>query len=141
MHAQCKTKDVNEACYNILMQLSGKVDLDNPLANVKRVDCALLPPCQKTLEMKILRTKYVTTLWTEARTASPATGMVPINYGWHMDNGILEPIWFKGPTMPDNLFVNDKKLDNEAEAEKICDESDDEPWSDYSDVDDESDEN
>ena len=141
MYGQRKTNDIDEARYNKLMQLSGKVDVNNPLANVKRVDCALLPPCQRTLDMKVQRTKYVTTLWTEARTARPAAGMLPVEYGWHMDNGILEPIWFKGPAMPDNLFENDSsEIDNEDETEEIYNESDDEAWSDDSDLNDESDE-
>ncbi|KAG1676316.1 hypothetical protein GQR58_014353 [Nymphon striatum] len=55
MYAQSKTKDVDEARYNRLMQVSRKVDKVNPLANVKRVDCALLPPSRRTLQMKVLR--------------------------------------------------------------------------------------
>ena len=105
MYGQRKISDVNEARYNKLMQLTGKVELDKPLANIKRVDCALLPPCLRTLEMKVLRTRYVTTLWTYARTASPCSEMSPEDYGWCMNDNILEPVWFKGPAIPDNLFV------------------------------------
>ena len=81
MYGQRKISDLNEARYNKLMQLTGKVELDKPLANIKRVDCALLPPCLRTLEMKVLRTRYVTTLWTYARTASPGSEMSPEDYG------------------------------------------------------------
>ncbi|ESO88713.1 hypothetical protein LOTGIDRAFT_165497 [Lottia gigantea] len=55
MFAQSQTRDIDEARYNKLMQMTGKVQKDNPLANVERIDCALLPPTRKTLEMKISR--------------------------------------------------------------------------------------
>ena len=63
MYGQRKISDLNEARYNKLMQLTGKVQLDKPLANIKRVDCALLPPCLRTLEMKVLRARYMLQLY------------------------------------------------------------------------------
>lgn len=108
IYGQYKTNGIYEVRYNKLTQLSDKVDVNNPLTNVKRVDCALLSPCLQTLNMKVQRTKYVTTLWTEARTTTTVSGMVPIEYGWHMNNGILETIWFKGPAMSDDSEIDDK---------------------------------
>ncbi|ESO95158.1 hypothetical protein LOTGIDRAFT_160924 [Lottia gigantea] len=75
MYAQSQTRDIDEARYNKLMQMTGKVQKDNPLANVKRIDCALLPPTRKTLEMKISRLQYVTVLWTLATKACPGDGL------------------------------------------------------------------
>ena len=47
----------------------------NPLANIKRIDCDLLPHSRCTVEMKIQRTQYVLALWAHAMTASPGTGL------------------------------------------------------------------
>ncbi|CAB4040582.1 PREDICTED: uncharacterized protein LOC105437992, partial [Paramuricea clavata] len=64
IYAVTKTKDVNEARYQKLIQMTGKVDQNDPLANIKRIDCSLLPPSLPALMMKIRRTQYVTAMWT-----------------------------------------------------------------------------
>ena len=120
---------------------------DNPLANVKKIDSALLPPSQRTMEMKLLRARYVTILWSHASTSCPGEGLSPIDYGWSETDGVLQPIWFQGPETPNNLFGRDGEekvtdsddetiilgdtLDFEPDDELIG--SDDEPWSDDSD--------
>lgn len=93
---------------------------ENPLANIKRIDCALLPPSRPTLAMKIRRTQYVTTLWTNADTAAPGEGLSPTDYGWSVIDNLLKPTWFDGPAIPDSLFTND----SEPEDMEIEDESD-----------------
>ncbi|KAK3895072.1 hypothetical protein Pcinc_001168 [Petrolisthes cinctipes] len=67
--------------------ITGDVDADiaskfeNPLANIKRVDCALLPPTRQTLKMKIRRSQYVAALWRQATEASPGSGLRPSDFG------------------------------------------------------------
>ncbi|KAG1684928.1 hypothetical protein GQR58_009264 [Nymphon striatum] len=149
MYAQSKTKDVDEARYNRLMQVSRKVDQENPLANVKRVDCALLPPSRRTLQMKVLRAQYVAILWKNAATASPGNGLSPIEYGWSVNDNVLQPIWFQGASVPDTLFSNSTAVEVDSDKSIItgnkaeCDlealsldelgDSDDRPWSEDSD--------
>ena len=119
---------------------------ENPLANIKRVDCALLPPSRRTLEMKIRRTQYVTALWTHAMTASPGDGLSPTDYGWSASDNLLKPIWYEGPAIPDTLFTNgsnntedmDVEGDSETESEVesisgLVSDSDGEAWSEDSD--------
>uniref|UniRef100_UPI00358F9A5D uncharacterized protein isoform X2 n=1 Tax=Myxine glutinosa TaxID=7769 RepID=UPI00358F9A5D len=154
MYGQSKTRDVNEARYNKLMQMTGKVDQvikagetenmiiiikseylttplimpfidfqENPLVNIKRIDCALLPPSRRTLDMKIRRTQYVTALWTHAGTASPGDGLSPTDYGWSVNDNILKPTWFEGPVIPDSLFANGR---NNAEDMEVVGDSESE---------------
>ena len=90
---------------------------DNPLANIKKVDCSLLPPCLAALQMKIRRTQYVATMWTHAVTAYPNAGLLPTDYGWNANGSILKPTWFEGPAVPDSLFSNGSNNTDDGEIE------------------------
>ena len=114
----------------------------NPLENIKRADGALLPPTRRSLEMKVHWTQYVTALWAHAITSYPAEGLSPTDYGWSLHGNLLKPIWFKGPTIPDNLFKSgttneDMEVEDDNESELEVDgqmsESDGEAWSENSD--------
>ena len=116
---------------------------------MKRVDCALLPPCRRTLQMKIRRAQYVSAIWTRATEAYPADGISPTDYGWYVKDGTLVPSWFECPAIPDKLFASDiealevdsngEDMDEEIVDEQVntSDMSDDEPWSEDSDSDEE----
>jgi len=119
---------------------------ENSLAHIKRIDCALLPPSRRTLEMMIRRTQYVTALWTRAMTASPGDGLSPTNYGWSVSDNLLKPTWYEGPAIPDSLFMNDSNYaenmefesDSESDLEvetinELVSDSDGEAWSEDSD--------
>ena len=80
----------------------------NPLTDVRKIDCALLPPTRRTLKMKVRRAQYVATLWSHAMLPFPSVGLSPTDYGWKVHDNILKPIWFEGPAIPDNLFVMDE---------------------------------
>ncbi|XP_068240150.1 uncharacterized protein [Palaemon carinicauda] len=149
MYGQNKERDVDEARYRKIMQMSGTVDKENPLLHIKKVDCALLPPTRRTLEKKLLRAHYVTVLWSHANTKSPDQGLCAIDYGWAVDGDLLQPTWFDGPAVPDSLFANDSDKDQEilSQSEETVMETDnldelsdydqceDEPWSEDSDSD------
>ena len=97
--------------------------------------------------MKLLRTRYVTLLWSRAGTSCLGHGLSPNDFGWCIKNDVLKPVWFKGQAMPDSLFRkgiestevtdsddieekitvgNDRNL--QSSDEEISD-SDDEAWS------------
>ena len=111
----------------------------NPLTNVKKLDCALLPPCAKTLKMKLLRSQYVARLWANATNAFPTAGMSPCDYGWALDSELrLTPQWFEGKELPDDPFQKPNEetgpLTNvEEEVDDSCES--DGPWSEDSDSD------
>lgn len=54
--------------------------------------------------MKFLRTQYVATLWSRASTPVPGDSLCPTNHGWAVRDGILVPVWYDGPAIPDKLF-------------------------------------
>ena len=93
--------------------------------------------------MKIRRAQYVATLWTNASSAFPSEDLLPTDYGWEESEGILKPVWFEGPAIPDNLFANNPPDATESEdgsdlAAEIDDgvsDSDGEAWTDDSDSD------
>ncbi|XP_041481075.1 uncharacterized protein LOC121428475 [Lytechinus variegatus] len=140
LYAQHKVNDVNLARYNKLMQMTGRVDEDNPLANIKRVDCALLPPCRRTLEMKVRRTMYVARLWMRAVTSFPCENLSPIDHGWAVEDNILAPLWFEGPAIPEKLMFAGQSTEDLEQSEDDGESSedsmintDDEAWSEQSD--------
>lgn len=96
------------------------------MANVKRVDCALLPPCSKTVRNKLQRAHYVSIIWGNADTAYPPQ-LDPLQYGWSIKNQCYVPEWFEEPALPDDL--------QESQIDDQTDDSDDSnAWSDDSDT-------
>lgn len=125
------------SCYAIAFQ-------SKPLANIRKIDCALLPPCQRTLEKKLQRAHYVTVLWSHANLACPDQGLSPTDYGWSAKGNLLQPVWFDGPAIPDALFRdgddNESDIDSTEDEEDAADYihleiSDGEAWSEDSDTD------
>ena len=86
----------------------------------------------------------MTTSWKNAIKAFQTAGITPGNYGWSKnDDGILMPVWFNGPELPDCLFkkkfdtssASDSEIEHIEDSEDIedSDDSDIDPWSDDSD--------
>lgn len=76
------------------------------MTNVKKVDCALLPPCAKTVH------NGPTTLAScggNADSSHPGHGLDPLNYGWMESNGYNAPEWFFGSAVPDDLFEGERE--------------------------------
>jgi len=115
------------------------------MANVKKVDCALLAPCANTLHQKLRRAHLVSIIWGNADSPQPGDGLDPLDYGWKEKNGCYVPIWFSGPTLPDHLFEEgEQEEDNTTPVDPGNNELDIEyadaddsvsepPWSDDSD--------
>ncbi|KAG1681964.1 Neprilysin-1 [Nymphon striatum] len=121
--------------------LGGREDdiADNPLANIKKFDCALLPSCTKTLQNKIRRTHYVRIMWGNAEASTPTDGLDPEKYGWKMENGCLVPNWFDGPVIPADLFHDKEDTDVDTGDQQAVDDAEyddgsstDSEWSDDS---------
>lgn len=82
------------------------------MSKVKKVDCAHLPPCAKTVNKKLQRAHYVSILWGKADLAHPRDGLDPLNYGWKEINGCYIPEWFTGPALPNDLFKEVKCMED-----------------------------
>ena len=115
------------------------------MANVKKVDCALLPPSLPSLKMHLKRATYVATMWTNANQTHPTDGLFPENYGWLMENGKLRVKWYEGPALPTSDFFRNERSSQEnlkerdfpgSHDENEFTECNDEAWSDDSDPDD-----
>ncbi|XP_063047206.1 uncharacterized protein LOC134440965 [Engraulis encrasicolus] len=129
IYGQRKTRDTNEARYLKLMEMSGNISKESPLANVKRVDCALLPPSRRALEMHVLRARYVSIVWTLATLPCPTDGLSVTDYGWCVKDGLLQPNWFNGPSIPQHLFSAGTESHSQEDS---TEEESDEPWSEES---------
>lgn len=74
------------------------------MLKVKKVNCAHLPLCAKTVHKRLQRANYVSIIWGKADLAHPRDGLDPLNYGWKEKHGCYIPEWFMGPALPDVLF-------------------------------------
>ena len=100
----------------------------------------MLPPCRKVLHFHLLRSRYVATLWSQASAPNPTANITPEEFGWHLHDGILQPIWYQGQSLPDNLFTNEANFEDiDVGDSDVSDDEGDEAWSEDSDVNDETD--
>ncbi|KAJ8031889.1 hypothetical protein HOLleu_25241 [Holothuria leucospilota] len=139
-------KTVNEARYVKLHEMTGKLKQENVITSVRKVDCALLPPCANTVHNKLRRAHFISILWGSADSPHPGHGLDPLNFGWKEKNGFYVPEWFVGPALPDNLFQEEEQEDGSVEDlqcnipdaatvfEDAKDSSFEPPWSDDSTV-------
>ena len=76
---------------------------------MKKVDCALLPPCAKTVHNKMQREHFISILWGNANSAHPGHGLDPLNYRWKENNCYYTPDWLLAPAFPDYPFHEGKR--------------------------------
>ena len=86
---------------------------------------------------------YVARLWIGAVKACPTFGLSTTGYGRTMQDNLLVPLWFEGPAIPDALFVSSSAGEvetvdecyNQDEQESESYDSDEEAWSEGSEID------
>lgn len=144
LYGQKSIEDVNLARTAVFKRMSGKVSSENPLKNAKRLDCALLPPCENTLQKKIQRANYVSIIWGRSALPNPVNGLNPVDYGWRFEEGHFVHNWFDGSAVPNSLVKDDNDvaeelIDNEDVAiDDAFTDNQDEEWSDREESNDES---
>ena len=99
-----------------------------------------LPPDEKSLHMKILRANLVSDSWVNCLHPNYQY-LDPLQYGWKMENGALEPLWYTGSALPnkdeldeqpDDLLDStegthhDMSSDDDSSDDEICGVSDSE---------------
>lgn len=94
------TTEVNEARYKVFMHVTGGKQTE-PLAGIKKINCASLPPCSKTLPSRIKRSNFVAKMWNGADQVDPTDGESPLNYVWMNTYDGFQPDWFSGSPVPD----------------------------------------
>ena len=85
----------------------------------KNVDIGCLPPCKRSLVQHIRRTCYQVAIWKRALDPNPHVPD-PVDHGWTMVEGKLEPLWYEGSILPQAL------VDATADLVDDADESDEE---------------
>ena len=81
-----------------------------------------MPPCQRVLHQKLLRTNFVAYMWRNAREAQPVMFGTD-GHGWKTDGNRLAIAWFIGSSVPDKLTVKETDLtteDDESEDKSTC---------------------
>ena len=84
------TSDINEARYKAFMRMSGGDEKD-PLATIKKINCASLPTCNKTLGNHVKRAQFVSMMWKRADQTDPTGEANSTDYGWKKNNNRLDP--------------------------------------------------
>ena len=135
-----KTSNITEARYKTFMRMSGGKEKDL-LARLKKINCASLPPCAKTLLNHIKRAQYVARMWKRADETDPTGEASPTDYGWKLNQNCLEPDWFPGSSVPETLTYTPADEDGVGATSSDDEESESEnTWSDDSDDSDDNDE-
>ena len=98
--------------------------------NVNKVDCALFPPCAKTVVNKVQQAHFISIIvWGNADLPHPGQGLDPLNYGWKDKDGCYAPDWFSGPAVPHDLFheelEDDTVEDTQSNQPDVASELDD----------------
>ena len=131
-----KTSNINEARFKAFMRMTGGSKKE-PLAKLKKLNCASLPPCKKVLDNQIRRANFVARYWKNANQTDPTSMESPTDYGWRENqNGMLEPDWYPGYSLPTCIGATptDKEISDKVFSEES--EQSDGPWTEESDTDD-----
>ena len=75
---------INKARMNKLYKLAGRTTTGE-LHNVKKVNCAMLPPSEKSLSMKVKRSNLIAMMWNRADQLEPAEGLDPEDFWFKLD--------------------------------------------------------
>ena len=92
--------------------------------NIKRVECGLLPPCQKELLQKIRRSQYIARMWCNADQPDPCEGLDSGKFGWRTVGMSLVPKSYEGSPLPSagDLHVNVDEASPENENDETREE-------------------
>jgi len=132
-----KTPNITEARYKAFMRMRGGKGKEL-LARLKKINCASLPPCTKTLLNHIKRAQYVARMWKRADETNPTGEASPTDYAWKLNQNCFEPDWFPGSSVPESLTTSTPE--DTMGVTSTDDEESDNTWSDDSDDSDENDE-
>ena len=126
---RCDTSDIDEARYTSFIRMTTGSS-DHVIEQIKRCNCASLPPCTNSLRKHIKIANYVAKMWKRAAEQDPTEGENPLNYGWELGEDGLQPEWFDGKQLPDSITedeengdtgpINDSTNDNESEDSDVA---------------------
>ena len=124
--------NINVARFKVFLCMSEGTK-SKPLARIKRINCASLPPSAKSLANHIKRANFVAEMRKNANEPQRTNGESPLDYGWKSTSQGYLPEWFVGNALPSALR-NDEAISSQSErgeesdgawSESSSDESDD----------------
>ena len=121
MYGRSKVTAVDDLRHVRIKELCSKNDTILPSKNV---DIGSLPPCRRSLKHHIERVNYQVYIWKQAHIPNPHIPN-PDRHGWSVADEKIEPIWFEGDVLPQqlvdiadglgNIDVNDSGSDTDEE--------------------------
>ena len=93
----------------------------NKLKKLKSFDPATLPPCKNVLDQKINRSNYIAYMYKNSHKRKLVL-WDPLAHGYVIENDMLQPLWFTGDRVPDELYLPDEEDDDDDDDD---DEDDD----------------
>ena len=115
-----KEKSVTESRVIMMFSKKGK-------GKCSKKSTKSIPPDEKSLKMKILRSNFVSHSWKHCL-SNDYIHFGPTKFGWQRVNGNLVPLWYEGPNLPTDEeyyqhISGDKHLDDDT-VDKCTDYSD-----------------
>ena len=113
-----RMRRVDEARFLKMSQLCD-TDNDTSIKTSHNIDMANLPPCRKSLEQHIRRVNYQVGIWKRAHITDPDIPLATDGHGWTMVDGKMEPLWYDGDVLPQQLIdiVEGSPTDDEDESD------------------------
>ena len=127
VHSQSKTMCVNQARKDSKYKPK---ENNVPLEKITGMDASMIPPCQKTLHLKLHSANFVTRMWKRSDEKDLLLREDPCNHGWREEAGVYSPVWFWGEQVPRDLCENTEDMgeenpeDTSAQLDSEDDESD-----------------
>jgi hypothetical protein len=100
IYGRARASNVNELRFSKINELCAKDECITPSNNL---DMGSLPPCRKSLEQHIRRANCQVGFWKRAHIAVFHTPDPTAGHGWTMLDGHLEPLWYDGELLPQQL--------------------------------------
>ena len=72
------------------------------MAATRSASTSKLPPCEDSFQQQVKRASWQTKTWTSAHLAKPEVPST-VGHGWKLQEGVLIPVFFEGPTALDKL--------------------------------------
>ena len=148
MYGFKNSTNINEVRHSCFLKMTGQKKLTD---QVKKINCASLPPCEKSLAKHLQRVNYVSVLWSRAHLPNPGENIDPLNHGWMDIDDCYMPNWFEGDALPNNFtqttdaettaqnYTETNEYDEETEDgvqfDDLHEEANEEVWSGDSDSD------
>ncbi|KAJ8966614.1 hypothetical protein NQ314_003422 [Rhamnusium bicolor] len=114
---------VDEARVHLFTRNYGMVDKSESFGqNLLNFDACVLPPCRRELQQHLLRTAYITNIWSNAHRVIP-NHYDPTKFGWVVEpNNTYNFRWFEGDEVPQ--FVHEVFLESDKTEDNIKKTSD-----------------